>query len=895
MKRDNREIQKDADDLLKGQLRKLFKENNLKLGENPSTEGEEKGIDFFFEVFSRTTDSHEFLLLNQNKGTDTEVSPITKKGHPEINKISFQLEVRHAKYFYFELNEPLIFTLCDINKGLVYWYSIQLDNLIPERIEKQVKEEKETLQIYISPENILNSKNFSLFLKDISYSKGSQIRKHKEKFNFKADYNWIKTKTEGLHIIDSVYETLQLFQLPVIPTSIIRRIPTISGSYYKSYINDSTFKTDNEDFFNLIYEIKLVKDELRFSEGSLVENQEEKLKAIIDFFKLNTIYHLEWNGKKRKERICVHYLFTYGDCNCERCNYDRLNFAEAKSILENTIEDRDNLERLREGYTYYLLGDLKKSINIFKKLNNDSHKENNPIIYTVTKYNLIHLKRFLKYNYSGSDSDDIEKELDGVNFELDELFVSNYAPHFLEFFNQFKNDAYFDNSFRKVDNLLTEIQKISFQDKLGGRFSNSKVSELKVGFLRALCFLEFNYVIFNSFHEYKILANKVLEGFIALYTLKNPASSNYKEFDIIIMIMWLFHADFKQTNHLLHKYQLKSLNVVKEDNFYIKFSKYTNNIVQSSEHIKNAITEKNYLFTDKVELITSNMILILSRVELNSKNINSLIETLLDFIETMDSRSFLNDDAIYQLVNFQRDINKENVSRIISLLKTHDYIYSSAFSSSIRLFSEIGTEEEVGNLLIEFVGTSDFSKDELLKDDDTAQAIGLIIDNLDSGTQKNIRKIIKEELKLIFNPDFFYLYTIYEVIDFDSELFNKFIENVPDDTKKDERIKSFIGDSWYYNYRLDQVINLMYHFDMPFDKKLRKLSKKTNSKNYYDWLMNLEGYDYTNFDVYWILKHKTDSYFKAFNKSKKMKKIIQKSLKENYIEGVAKIYFNMLA
>ncbi len=894
MKRDNREIQKNADDLLKGQLRELFKVNNLKLGENPSTEGEEKGIDFFFEVFNRTNDSHEFLFLNQNKGTDTELSPIKKKGHPEIGNFSFQLEIRHAKYFYFELGEPLVFTLCDINKGLVYWYAIQLDNLITERIEKQVNEETETLQIYISPENQLNAENFPLLLKDIDNSRGSQIRKHKEKFNFKSDYNSIKSKTEGLHIIDKVHKTIELFQLPVIPTNIIRSIPTMSGSYHKSYVYDSTFKTDNEDFFKLIGEIKLENGELKTTKDNLVENQEEKLKVIVDFFKLNTIYHLEWNGKKHKERICVHDLFIFGDCNCERCNYDRLDFAEAKSILEDSSNGKDDLEKLREGYTYYLLGDLKKSINIFKELNNDSQKQNNPIIYTVTKYNLIHLKRFLKYNYFGSDKHNIEKELDGVNFELDELFVSTYSPHFLDFFNQFKNDAYFHNSFRKVDNLLTEIQKISFQDKLGSRYTNSKVSELRVDFLRALCFLEFNYVIFNSFHEYTVLANKVLEGFISLYTLKNPASSNYEEFDMTIIVMWLFHADFKQSNHLLHKYQLKSLTVVKDDKFYDKFKKYTNNLIKSSEYIKNSTTEKNYLFTDKIKHITSNMILILSRIDLNSKNINNLIKTLLDFIETMDSRSFLNDDAVYQLINFQKKIDKENVRRIISLLKKHNYIYSSAFSSSVKFYSEKATKEEVKNFLIELLGTSDFSKDELLNVDDNAQAIGIVIGNLDDLTKNNIKKVITEELKLNFKAEFFYIFTIYEVIDFDKGLFNEFLESVPDDTKKDERAKSFIGDTWYYNFRLGQVINLMYHFNMPFNKEIRNLSEKTNSKNYYDWLMNLEEYDYTNFDVYWILKFKTDSYFKAFKKSEKLKAVIEKLLKVNYIEGVAKIYFNNL-
>lgn len=894
MELNNREIQKDADDLLKGKLRELFRLNNLSLGENPSTEGEEKGIDFFFEVFNRDNSGHQFLFLNQNKGTDEPISVIKKDSHSSKGKISFQIEIRHAKYFYFELSEPLIFTLCDNRNKLIYWYSIQLDNTIPERIEKQITNEIPTLQIYLSPENILNQNNFSRFIQEIHFSRTTQIGKPKGSISFEADYSQISNLFSDMHIIDKVYKTLELFKLPVFPTSILRKIPTISGSYGKSYLTSSTLRTDNFEFFNLIEGIKLIDGNLIYEEGNKVENQQEKLKAILRFFKLNIIYHLQWNGKGTKERICVHELFVYDDCDCERCNYDKLNFKRSREILNNSPKENSSLENLRKGYTYYLLGDLKNSIKVFIELNKVSYSENDPIYYIVTKYNLEHLKRFLSYNYFENDKGEILKELNGFYYELDEIFVAQYAPYFIDFHNLFKNNAYFENSFKNVDNKLIEIQRISYQDKLGARFSNSKVEELRTDFLRALTFLEFNYVVFNNFHEYTVLTNKVLEGFVALYTLKNKSSSKYMVFDMIIIRMWLFHVDFKQACHILKKYQLKSIKVNKGDDFCSNFEGYIQNLIDSMTDIKVSISNKNFLFGDKVELIVKNLILILSRVELKSKDINSLIEKLVVFVERIDMRTFFNDEAVNQLVVFQKNIKKENLKRIILLLKKYDYAYSSAFSKSIDLFTSKANENEVKDLMFHLFEVEKLGNHEIFLSNDYAEVIGLLFNGLSLQIRNNLKELITEELKLNFKPDYYYLYTIYDVIDFHEDLFDKFVLSVPDDTQKDERLKNFIGDSWYYNYRLEQLINLMYSFDIPFSDEIRELSKKTNYKSYYDWLMNLDDYDYEDFDIYWILKYKTDPYFKAFKKSKKLKSVIVKSLKESYIEGVARIYFTKL-
>lgn len=893
MRKFNNEIEKDANDLLKSQLRNLFRLNNLRLAEHPTIVSEEQGIDFFFEVFNRIEDSHELIFLNQNKGTNEKLPIINRKNHPEKGKISFQLELKHAEYFYSEMSEPLIFTLCDINNNVCYWHAIQLDKSIPKKIEEQTQNNSRSLQIYISTNNIINSQNFPSFLKDIKNSKQNQLRKHKT--NFKVDYRNIVNKIKGLHIIDQIYTSIDMFQIPVIPTNIISSIPPFKGSLRESYIYGDTLHTDNKAFFDFMSSLSLKNEKLETNIGNDIKDLETKLKGIMTFFKANTINHVKWNGKGHRDRICVHDLFTSEDCNCERCNYDRLNFVQAHEILNFDTSDRTDYELLRKGYTHYLMGDLRNSILTFKEINNKSERTDNPIIYTISKYNLIHLNRFLDFSYMEDDRESLKKELEGVNFELDEIFIIQHAPHFIEIFNLLKNDSYFHNTFKGVDRIVTEIQKISFQDKLGSRYENEKVQELRVDFLRILCFLEFNFIIFNQFYEYKVLTNKILEGFVALFTLRNPDSSHYEKFELMILIMWFSHVDFKQANYLLHKYDLKQLDVSNEDKVYDNLLEYIKNLTNSVELIQSSEEASNNLFTDKLKSIVDNFLLILSRLKLEKGKADKLISECLNFMEQVNLRKFVNDAAINQLVNFQDDISLINLRRIIELLNIHGHELSSAFSMCIERFSQIANETETKEILLNLLETKELTSVSLFKNDDKAEIVSLLFFNLDIKTKKEIVKIIELEFTNDFRFDFYYIYTIYGVIELKEKYIKTLINLVPDDTKKDERIRHFFGDSWRYNYKLDQLINLLYKYDFTFTQDVRELSKKSNEKIYYDWLMNLEGFDYSNFDVYWVLRHKTIDFFKAFSNSPKLKKAIESALKENYIEGVAKIYFNELS
>lgn len=158
---------------------------------------------------------------------------------------------------------------------------------------------------------------------------------------------------------------------------------------------------------------------------------------------------------------------------------------------------------------------------------------------------------------------------------------------------------------------------------------------------------------------------------------------------------------------------------------------------------------------------------------------------------------------------------------------------------------------------------------------------------LNDDIKKQFKEIIINKLNKEFDSDLFNLACIYGLIDCEKDLFEKFIFAVPDMSKSDRS---------ECNMELGQVINLAFKYNIEFNDELKNLTKKSHKDyfDYYCWLMDIDNFDYSKFDPYWILEYPTVYYFERFKKSKKLIAELSKSLKENYIEGVAKMYFENL-
>src|SRR5690606_19531265 len=189
----------------------------------------------------------------------------------------------------------------------------------------------------------------------------------KSKLSSDEEYDFKDLENSEIHIIDKIIRSIKKFDgLTIIPKHVIRGMYPFKGTKNKTYFSNETLYTDNTEFYNLLESLErnnntiTVKKEFR--ENVSILNFEDELKEIIDFLESNLIQHIKWNGTGHKDRLCIHTFYDYNNtCDCERCNFNKLNFKHANDLLKNRKQDDTSIIKFRQAYTYYLLGDLKNA------------------------------------------------------------------------------------------------------------------------------------------------------------------------------------------------------------------------------------------------------------------------------------------------------------------------------------------------------------------------------------------------------------------------------------------------------------------------------------------------------------------------------------------------------
>lgn len=890
----NDEIERKAERILIGLLDESLRNNDFKIIDHKSSKGE-VGIDIFFQVINRNNHIDAFAFNLQSKGTNDEIK-VNKQGKGK-GKISFQLELRHPISW---LNnfEALIFAYCDINSKNVYWYCIQNDSKILNRIEEQKRKGIDSLQIYIPPENIINEKNIFRFIEDIHQARKNQaIRLYpsiasSSGFSYKpSDYSFIKNEVKGKHVIDKFYRIIEIFEnIVVIPEYIIDKLFfNVFGE--RTYISESSIRTKNEEFFILIESITKVisksgEEKLLLIDGKThVENQADKLKDIINFFNVNLIHHMDWSGKGRKNRICIHNLFVNSSCDCERCNFGRLNLLRADELLKKSNDEYSIYQNMRKGYSAYLFGNTEQSVDIFLKILNEIDINKNPINYLTIKLNLIELKKINERFFDWSEN--VEVKLKNVTIsDADSKLLDNKVQWFSDIFNSIKSYMFLHHSLYNIDSLLQEIRKVWLSDKRGGWTSNSRLSNLRTTFLRTHYFYEHNLVLLNHYDEFKTLCEKVLEGLLALYTLKNKNAQRYEAFEFSIIEMWIFYVKPDVAKFLLNEYNIDKISVHEKTFFIKKLEKLLNNLNKSISTISDNDSSR-FLF--KLERIVKNLLLILSKLELTSKQLNTFLSKVLRFSERVNKNRLICFDGIMKIVYSNDTISKDNIKRIIDLSKEYRIGHSN-LSYLVKYFIENSTKEEIRTLVFELLGIEGFNSLEV-NEESFFNELWYAYTFLDEQTKNDLKNFTKESLNNKFDSKTYHLATLYNIIEFDKELFDTFLQTIPN---QNEHLYFLAYNE--SNIRLGQVINLAYKFNIPFDDRIQKYINYCieSKRDYYRWLMNLDSFDYSKFDTYWLVGVQTKYYIEALKASNVFKEIILNLLKENYDDVLAKFYHQNL-
>jgi len=136
-----------------------------------------------------------------------------------------------------------------------------------------------------------------------------------------------------------------------------------------------------------------------------------------------------------------------------------------------------------------------------------------------------------------------------------------------------------------------------------------------------------------------------------------------------------------------------------------------------------------------------------------------------------------------------------------------------------------------------------------------------------------LQDLISASLTEQFNFKLFYHAQIFDILPFDKEIFYRLLDEI-DVGKKQYSFRSIISNEAYnYIYKFDELLNLAFKYDLctttPHFDRFRTYTP------YYEWILDIDNFDYSRFEVEWVNHYKTKPYYKVMSKSIRFKQYIR--------------------
>ena len=156
--------------------------------------------------------------------------------------------------------------------------------------------------------------------------------------------------------------------------------------------------------------------------------------------------------------------------------------------------------------------------------------------------------------------------------------------------------------------------------------------------------------------------------------------------------------------------------------------------------------------------------------------------------------------------------------------------------------------------------------------------------------QKIVKAKIENSLEERFTSKLYYSAVMKEIIPYES-FFDSYLKTIPKNEFETSFREMFSGNEDKRNSRLNDLINLAYANEINLNNPA--IQCLSDGYPYYEWLLNLEEFDYERFNPYWLLEYKTSVYFKKFRAIPQIKKKLLEAILDSKAKGLVEVYFQI--
>lgn len=733
---------------------------------------------------------------------------------------------------------------------------------------------------------------------------------------------------------------LRYIELGAIPTKIIEKIPPFklkqesnfesetNAKYSKQFpfhletlnselIDYLKSKANNDNINKRNYNVEF----LYYRDETISINEQRLNSALQLLYKSGIHCIIRKNDPSSSVHLKLVPISKTEKCNCLRCLYTRNEFAELlKKIKSNSLkhicDEVPQQDTLSEAFGCMKSGKMALAYYILKKLMDNAWRSQEFIKYFIAQYNLTLLKPFMNATCDGSITSEeheiIRLELNEINLDksIYELPVEPVVKEALIFI---KENRVLETSRKEIDNNLEKIKE-QYKKYRGGSYRSmgpNYALKLEVAFSQLWNYYYFNFLFNDSYSEFEMIAIKYVGGMIASFMTSDTYEQKVDRFSPFFRQMFLQYCDPSDNKQLIDGYELKNFvfdqhgKEKKETlNLFINFCKSGFNEktffqgVSENKLYSNAISNSLY-FESNLRKMFNNYLLLLTYMELSEEEVAQIFENCLNYLENNNLLSAYRAHHYFLLFcrKYISYLDEATTNRLLY------YIISDGVWSDY-LIAPICNSIITGQGREEFLGKEFYTK--LLRRIERRNKYSIDILSI-IPFYPLLKHEQKEELMSELEPELYDNQFIRETYDWgvwsipeNEKYLLKFVDNIlsvcnkfPDYYIKDNGLPKDIENFDVWN-DLQFLVYLIYDNKLFNHYIVDQVYSNINS-NRLKWILKPKSYNYSEFDVRWLLTFKNRTFTNHLREIGDLKIAISKGLKNNFNSEIARIYHEQLS
>lgn len=700
-------------------------------------------------------------------------------------------------------------------------------------------------------------------------------------------------------MLDQLVEYLEQIHFDVVyvpPRIVINHYPFLIGNQNSIYYSLFTAETSNEKLIEVFQKMSVSE------EGALpddldqvfpdVTDAKSKCEKVLRFLNGDLIFNV--SNRKNSKTVHSRYL-AQTVCSCLLCQFRNFRFKEAFAQLGENPNDEK--EALNLAYANYQTGNYLRAFDTLLGALQGAEQKGLATTAFIIHFNLYNLSTFIFSHYY-KDTSAKEKASYGLSLKIKEVAQKYSQQHNAELLKFVAENNFYEQARNKIFELHYKIID-QYNDSLrGGYSSNYHVWALKNYFIEFDSIVLDNRLVFDKFSNFLDVCERTFEAMFASHAIAEVSGSRLPDFDDWILHRMLLYGNSERLKKSCVRYNLKTISYAGQDQNDPPFIQLLNNFFESHKELRSSFESRcepnNRAFWDFYNRIFSNAMTLVSIVNIGDANLKLICERIVTFLEEETFIHPMNTDNVtYFVRKLDKKLDISLLTRVFWVaLKSKKYRNHNVLDATCDRIRGQQAKVSISTDDFEIIKGNLLTKDEhgaITKIDHSIFSVYRVVES--DHILNELTNTVSLFIMNHFSFHFYYLAVMNNVIPYDDNYFNPlFEETFPGVDRRKITSHIFGGRSDRFD-GVNDLLNLSFRFNL--DLQSPRFSPIKALGPYYEWLLDMEGFDYSKFDPDWISEYKTRYYLQRIANSLKVKEFLESHLKNEIVAKLEKEYYNI--